>query len=225
MTTANSAIEQLYSGDRMTRVEFHRIYEQTPQDFHAELIGGIVYLTPQVTIAHGSKSGALGTVLFLYERSTSGVECGGRATILLGQDSEPEPDAFLRLLPECGGQSSTTADDYLFGAPEMLAEIAYSSRAIDLHAKKLDYARYGVLEYLVVCLREKQLRWFDLCANRELTADADGVLRVRCFPGLWINADALLARDARRMLATLDQGLASPEHAELVRQLAARRPS
>jgi sugar lactone lactonase YvrE len=82
-----------------------------------------------------------------------------------------------------------------------------------------------VLEYLVLCLREMQLRWFDLSANRELTADADGVLRVRCFPGLWINADALLARDARRMLATLDQGLASPEHAEFVRQLAARRPS
>jgi hypothetical protein len=49
------------------------------------------------------------------------------------------------------------------------------------------------------------------------------VMRIRCFPGLWINVEALLARDARRMLATLDEGLATPEHAAFAVQLANRQ--
>ena len=36
---------ELHSGDRMTREEFHRIYEQMPDDFEAELVGGTVYVS------------------------------------------------------------------------------------------------------------------------------------------------------------------------------------
>lgn len=35
-------LPELHTGDRMTRAEFHRIYEQTPEEFKAELVGGIV---------------------------------------------------------------------------------------------------------------------------------------------------------------------------------------
>jgi len=35
--------EQLHNGDRMSRQEFHRLYEKTPDGFRAELVGGIVY--------------------------------------------------------------------------------------------------------------------------------------------------------------------------------------
>ena len=113
----------------------------------------------------------------------------------------------------CVFDGATTTDDYVEGAPELIAEIAHSSRAIDLHGKRDDYARYGVREYLVLCLRERQLRWFDLAANRELQADADGVFRMHALPGLWIHGEALLARDHRRLTATLNQGLTTPEHA------------
>jgi hypothetical protein len=33
----------LHTGDRMTRKEFHRRYEKMPDNFRAELIGGVVY--------------------------------------------------------------------------------------------------------------------------------------------------------------------------------------
>jgi hypothetical protein len=33
---------ELQTGDRMTRQEFHRIYEKMPEDLQAELIGGVV---------------------------------------------------------------------------------------------------------------------------------------------------------------------------------------
>ena len=217
---------ELRTGDRMSQAEFHRIYHQMPEDIKAELIGGIVYVTSPLSIRHGTNHLPLGSVLFAYEASTPGTQSGDNTTVVLGEEGEPQPDLFLRILPESGGQSRTTVDDYVDGAPELVAEIAHSSRAIDLHAKRDDYTRYGVLEYLVVSLREQQLRWFDLRAKQELALPADGVLRVRCFPGLWIHVEALFAKDHRRLMATLEQGLGSSEHGEFARRLAsARRPT
>jgi hypothetical protein len=141
--------------------------------------------------------------------------------VILADESEPQPDLLLRVLSEYGGQTQVSDDDYIQGAPELVAEIAHSSRAIDLHSKRIDYARNGVREYLVVCLAERQLRWFDLRADTELAADGDGVLRIRAFPGLWIHADALLNKEFDRLMATLQQGLDAPEHAEFIHRLAA----
>ena len=107
----------------------------------------------------------------------------------------------------------------------MIAEIAVSSRSIDLHAKRDDYARYGVREYLVLCPREEKLRWFDLRNDREVEPDDDGVYRIGVFPGLWIDSAALLARDHSRLMAVLQDGLDSTEHAEFVSRLAATRQS
>src|SRR5918996_4197026 len=213
---------ELVTGDHMTREEFHRIYAQTPDDFHVELIGGIVYVPSPLKRQHATLHPLLGALFVAYAARTPGVEVGDNATILLGEDAEPQPDLYLRLLPESGGQSRTTDDDYILGAPELIAEIAHSSRAIDLHAKKDDDARYGVHEYLVVSLRERRLRWFDLRAGRELEAADDGVVRLAAAPGLWVDAAALFAGDDPRLMAVLEHGLAAPEHAEFVRRLAAR---
>jgi hypothetical protein len=222
MATVPRAELDLHTGDRMTRKEFHRIYEKMPNGFQAELIGGVVYVASPLKRGHGTNHLLLGTVFVAYQGNTPGVECGDNTTILLGAEGEPQPDLYLRILPEFGGQSRTPKKDYVAGAPELLAEIAHSSRSIDLHAKREDYARYGVLEYLVVCLREAQLRWFDLRANQELLPEADGVFRIRVFPGLWIHGEALLAKDYRRLMATLEQGLATAEHDAFVGRLATR---
>jgi Uma2 family endonuclease len=214
---------ELNTGDRMTQAEFHRLYEQTPEGFRAELIGGIVYVSSPLKWRHGTNHLPLGTLFFAYEGHTPGVESGDNTTVQLGDESEPQPDLYLRILQENGGQSRTTEDEYVAGPPELVAEIAQSSRAIDLHAKLLDYARYGVREYLVVCLRERQLRWFDLPADEELQLDRDGVCRVRVFPGLWVHAKGLFAKDYARLMATLQEGLATPQHAEFVTRLAAAK--
>lgn len=216
-------VAELHSGDRMSRAEFHRIYEQMPRDFRAELVGGVVYVASPLKRRHGTNHLPLGMVLFAYEHRTPGTESGDNATLLLGDDAEPQPDLYLRILPEYGGQSSTTKDDYVKGPPELVAEIAHSSRALDLHAKRHDYARYGVREYLVFSLRDNQLLWFDLQEDRELPADADGVIRIRTFPGLWINMAALIARDFGNLIATLEQGLETPEHAAFMERLGKER--
>lgn len=207
----------------MSREQFHRIYSQMPEDFRAELVGGIVYVTSPLKLRHGTNHLPLGTLFFIYESNTPGTQAGDNATIILSEDSEPQPDLFLRILPECGGQSGTTDDDYVRGAPELVGEIALSSHSIDLHAKREDYARYGVQEYLVVNLRDQRLQWFDLRGQEEVEPGADGVIRVRTFPGLWIDSRALLARDIGRMMGTLEEGLRSRAHAEFVRRLSTQQ--
>jgi Uma2 family endonuclease len=212
---------ELHTGDKMTREEFHRVYEMMPEHVKAELIGGIVYVASPLSRGHGMNHLPLGSLFFAYEGATPGVESGDNTTVLLGDESEPQPDLYLRIIPECGGQSRTSKDDYVDGAPELIAEIAHSSRSIDLHAKRDDYTRYGVQEYLVLSVRERQLRHFDLRARQEIPPEPDGILRLQTFPGLWVDAQALLVKDHARLMATLQRGLASPEYAAFVKRLAA----
>ncbi len=213
---------ELHSGDCMTQPEFHRIYERMPRNFKAELIGGIVYVASPLKRPHATHHTPLSGVLWTYEGHTPGVETGDNATIVLSEKDEPQPDLYLRILPEYGGQSHNTEDGFVGGAPELLAEIAHSTQALALKGKKDQYARFNVREYIVVSLRDRQVRWFDLHTGEEFQPDAEGILRSRVFPGLWVHAEALLARDYHRLTAVLQQGLASPEHAAFVRALAAR---
>ena len=211
---------ELQNGDRMNREEFHSAYEQAPKHFHAELIGGIVHVPSPLRVRHSNNHGHLGMLFSIYELRTPGTQFGDNATVKLGNESEPQPDLFLRILPEFGGQSTTDRQDYVVGPPELIAEVAQSSRAIDLHAKRDDYARNGVSEYLVMSLTDRRFFWFDLPGARELPLPQDGVIRVRCFPGFWIDVNALFNADGERMISTLQQGIASDEHARFVSQLA-----
>jgi Uma2 family endonuclease len=213
---------ELYNGDRMTQSEFHAAYELTPEGFKAELIGGRVFLSSPLKANHGRNTLPLGTVLCHYEAKTSGVEALDNATVILSEVDEPQPDLSLRILPEYGGRSRLNAAGYIEGPPELLIEIAHSSWSIDLNDKRSQYAAGGVLEYLVVNLRDRRLHWFDLAANQVLQAGADGIVRVRTFPGLWIDSSAVLERNLDRLLAVLNQGLATPDHAEFVARLAAQ---
>ena len=222
MLSVTEAPPRLHNGDRMTQAEFHRIYERMPAHFKAELIGGIVYVASSLRLGHGTKHIALGSVLFVYESLTPGTQSGDNATVILGDESEPQPDLFLRVLPAHGGRSTTTPQDYVQGPPELVIEVAHASRAIDLNAKRDDYAAAGVPEYLVYLVDDRLLRWFDLTGGRELGLPADGIVRVGQFPGLWIDTVALAARDHGKLMATLAKGLATPEHAEFVRLLASR---
>lgn len=225
ITTPPGVPFELRNGDRLTREEFHRLYKQTPREVKAELIGGIVYMASPLKRRHGTQHVTLGTLFRIYVGHTPGVETGDNSTIFLGKDSEPQPDLYLRILPECGGQSTTTREDYIAGAPELVAEVADSSRSIDLHAKHDDYRRYGVLEYVVISLREPEVYWFDLAANRPLKPNKDGIVQMQTMPGLWIDVAGLLNGEFDRLMATLNAGLATPEHKEFAEKLGAKSSS
>ena len=104
-------------------------------------------------------------------------------------------------------------------------EVASSSECIDLHAKRCDYKQAGVLEYAVIILRQRVVCWFVLQDDTdcEVQADAPGLFKSTVFSGLWLDALALLRRDVRQVMATLQHGIETLEHAAFVQQLRARR--
>lgn len=220
---SSNGVPLLANGDRMKQPEFHRRYLAYPDDVKFELIGGIVYMASPLRYPHGAYSQLLSGVFCLYAAATPGVEGADNVTTILGEESEPQPDLALRLLAEYGGQSHVGEDEYLRGAPELLAEVAYSSRAIDLNQKREDYEQAGVKEYLVLSLEERQLHWFDFAENRLIRPNRQGVSRSVVLPGLWIDNEALVARDRPRVIELAQKGLASRAHAAFVKRLRAAR--
>ena len=140
----------------------------------------------------------------------------------LDWENEPQPDAFLRIAPHCGGQSRDD-DEYIGGPPELIAEISVSSVSYDLHDKLRAYQRNGVREYLVWRVWDSAIDWFALREGRFecLPRTEAGHHQSEVFPGLWLDLAALLRGDVAQVLAVLQQGLASSEHAAFVAKLRA----
>jgi len=215
------SLPELHSGDHLTQKEFHRRYEAYPEDVKFELIGGIVYMASPLKREHGTYHPQLSLVLAFFQAGTPGVEVADNMTAILGEKSEPQPDLMLRVLTDHGGQSAYNTKNYLVGAPELVAEIAHSSRAIDMNRKRLDYLETGVQEYVVLCVEEQELFWFHFPSGNNLKPDRRGVWKSRIFPGLWLDGPALLARDSARLITTAQAGLATPQHAAFVQRLQA----
>ena len=115
----------LENGDVMSRAEFHRRYSQCPDLHRVELIEGVVYMPSPIRFkGHGREQALILHWLLRYTESHEGVEAVGPATVLLDDENEPEPDAMLFRVTE-----ERFEDDYIKGPPELIAEIAGSSRA------------------------------------------------------------------------------------------------
>jgi Uma2 family endonuclease len=203
----------------MKQPEFHRRYEAYPEDLKFELIGGIVYMAWPLRRAHGSYHPELAGVLVTYKGATPGVEVLDNTTTILGEESEPQPDLELRILAAFGGQSRETKEDYVEGPPELMVEVSHSTRVLDLRHKRDDYERAGVVEYLVLSVEEQELYWWHFPSGRMIKPNRQGIARSRVFPGLWIDVQALRARDTKRLIDVLQQGLASRAHAAFVQRL------
>ena len=205
----------LEAGDRLSRDEFERRYERMPYVKKAELIEGIVYMPSPVRAKnHAEPHGCLATWLGVYAAETPGVKCFTNSTVRLDLDNEPQPDLSLLKLPARGGQARISSDDYIEGAPELAVEIVGSSRAYDLHQKKDAYRRNGVCEYLAWITGQQRLFWWALCEGeyQELAPADHGLLKSGVFPGLWLDAGALMRGDMKEVLAAVRRGLDSPEH-------------
>lgn len=209
--------------DRLSREEFERRYLAMPQVKKAELLKGTVYMPPPVRLdQHAEPQADLIGWLYFYKAATPGVRIGDNATVRLGPEDEPQPDALLMIPREHGGQADVDADDYIAGAPELAAEVASSSASYDLHVKLEVYRKHGVREYIVWRTVDRAIDWFVLRGDEyeALSPDDGGILQSEVFPGLRLDPAALLAGDGARVLAVLQQGLASPEHAQFVKRLA-----
>ncbi|MCC6540001.1 MAG: Uma2 family endonuclease, partial [Bryobacterales bacterium] len=210
----------LFEGDHLDAAEFLRRWEALPDLKYAELIDGVVFMGSPLSLDHGTTHYEMTGWLCMYSSRTPGCRGGDDTTWVMGAKAVPQPDIFLRILPEYGGQSGETAGGkYGAGAPELIVEVTGSSRSRDFGAKKELYRSVGVREYLTVDLSTRTITWRQLVRGRyrDLEPGEDGVLRSRVFPGLWLHPPALWKG---KLVAAAEKGLRSPEHAEFVKRLA-----
>jgi len=211
----------LENGDQLDQKTFHARYQAMPEDCRAELIGGIVHMPSPQKVPHSKAQQLVVRWLDEYTEATPGTDALPNNTQILGPDSEPEPDACLFIVPEYGGQVHVDDDEYLHGSPELIVEVSASTETIDLHRKKRDYERAGVREYVVLALRMQQVFWFVRQRGKytRIPLPADGLFRSRPFPGLWLDAEAMLRYQRQRVLSAVRRGLATAEHAAFVSKL------
>jgi Uma2 family endonuclease len=218
---AASDVLPLENGDRLTRWEFERRYEAMPHVKKAELVEGVVYMPSPVRLIHAEAQAYVVGWLAAYRVATPDVRLVDNGTVRLDADNEVQPDALLWLDPAAGGSAKPSEDGYLEGAPELIVEVAASRASYDLHEKLKVYRRNGVQEYVVWRVYDKELDW--LCLDEgeyvPLDRDEEGLIKSNVFPGLWLAVPALLEGDMARVLAKLQEGLASEEHKGFVERL------
>jgi Uma2 family endonuclease len=160
-----------------------------------------------------------------YATATPGLEIADNTTVRLDFDNEVQPDALLRLGESVGGNSRISEDDYVEGAPELIAEIAGSSVSYDVHDKLQVYRRNGVREYLVWLVQDQELHWYvwEQGTYRQQQPDESGILKSPFFPGLWLDVSALLEGQMQQVLAVLNSGMNSGQYQEFVEQFSNNR--
>jgi len=222
---AADAVFILENGARMDQPTFHRLYLKTPPKFRAELIAGVVHVSSPVSGGHGGPHAKLVGWLLNYVRGTPGIAVYNDTTMIMNDDTEPQPDATLLIEKRYGGQTWMDRKQYFHGAPEFAAEIAHSTASIDLGTKKAAYEKAGVCEYVVFSVIEQQVDWFIRRSGQlePLAAAENGVLKSEIFPGLWLHPAAFFKPSMSRLFAVAQKGLDSPEHAAFVANLEARR--
>ena len=218
-------VPPLEAGDHLDQATFHERYKAMPETFRAELIGGVVIVPSPLRSEHGEYHALVMGWLTQYWVATPGTRVRDNATAILSDTSEPQPDGTLVIDPTYGGQSGLSNEGYATGPPELIVEVASSSEAIDLNAKRRDYEQAGVLEYVVVVLRQGVVRWFVLQNGvyQDMAVDADGLFKSAIFPGLWLHAEALIQLDGATVMETLQQGLATAGHTAFVQELQQQR--
>lgn len=233
--TKPPAVPRLRDGERLDIAEFLRRYKADTRVLKAELIRGVVHIvrsrvsldgremimSPIDALGHGVPHADLIGWLRVYAAFTPQAMAYAPVTnILPERENALEPDAGLRI-HDAGGQTTIGDDGYVHGPPELFVEVANTSARRDTITRRDECEAAGVKEYLVWQTPTGVVEWFTLKRKKYalLPADADGIVRSAAFPGLWLDMPALLAGNMAKVLAVLQQGIASPEHVAFVAKL------
>ena len=226
--SSRPTIPPLQNGDHLSGPEFERRWDATPGLQKAELIEGVVYMAPAVSLrGHGVPQFRMIGLLGQYILMTPGVVGADNATVRLDLDNLPQPDICLLIAPELEGAVNVgdDEDDVREGAPEFVCEIAATSASMDLHRKLHLYRRHGVKEYVVWRTLDGRIDYFIERGGdfQKLTPRPSGEFASEVLPGLWLDAPAVLRGDWQAAARKLQEGIGSPEHAAFVQRLPAKR--
>lgn len=216
----------LENGDRLSGSKFRHRYMQMSENQKAgqkiELIESRVSLSDSNRFeSYSDCQSSVLNWLGIYSTSTPGTETHSDTQLCLGADNILLPSAVLRL-EGLKGRSRISSASEIEGSPELVVEIAASRATVCLREKLQAYRRNGVSEYIVWQVLEERIDWFQLQTDSYVNAIADksNVLKSEAFPGLWLDVQATLSKDIRRVAAVRQAGLEGSQRKAFLNQLA-----
>ena len=165
----------------------------------------------QVLAAHGVKGGST------LDQRTRGV----LEMLFLAEEAERIARSYPHQLSGGQRQRILIAQAIACGPSVVIADEPTAS--LDAREKLATYRRAGIREYLLWRTADEAVDWWMLEEDEyRLLPVEGGIIRSQVFPGLWLDAAALVAEDGPRLMAALQKGLQSAEHVTFVAELRAR---
>ncbi len=157
--------------------------------------GDLLLMTPAPTYWHQDFIAELLAILrrFVMDRRLGRVVCSP-IDVYLSRHDVLQPDiAFVS-----NARADRIHDDGIHGAPDLVVEaLSPSTRALDLGAKRVLYARHGAIEYWIADLDLRSIAVYRLGENAEApvrTLGPGATLSTDLLPGLEIRIDDLFRR-------------------------------
>ena len=124
----------LVAGERLDRATFHERYEAMPPQTRAELIGGVVHMPSPLSPDHGltTPRSSSGSATISGSPRGSGAAINASSSWTIGARRSPTSCCSSA---RARRPDPTRKQGYLAGGPELVVEIARSSRRIDLGPK------------------------------------------------------------------------------------------
>ncbi len=223
-TAERTTAPPLEAGQRLRQPEFHARYHVMPPGTKAELIGGVVVMPRPLGDRHGIVDAYAGLWLGYYKSRTPGTKVSHNATTILDDENEFQPDCWLRILPEKGGRTRSgrhvrrrLSRNWSSKSPPRPGR----STSAPSSPNTSGLAPSNTSSSPSIPTRSSGTSARGIGSSGSIP-DPDGIYRSTTFPGLWLDPLALFADDGAALLATLDLGLATPQHAAFVADLAAR---
>ncbi len=178
---------------RFTADDYRTLPETGPR--YQLIDGELAHMTPAPTDEHQLAVLTVASALWNYARTHPvGTVYVSPFDVYLSEHDVVQPD-FLFVSKALGER---VARDVVHGAPDLAVEVlSLSTLDLDLGAKKILYARHGVIEYWVIDLHDQTVSIYCLdedVATPKLRLEGDATLTSDIVPGFALSLEELFGR-------------------------------
>ena len=178
---------------RFTADDYRSLPETGPR--YQLIDGELIQMKPTPSTAHQFAVGAIAFSLYQHERDNGGGKVViSPISVFLSVHDVVQPD----ILFVANGRADRIAHEGVHGAPDLIVEVlSPTTRDFDLGAKKVLYARHGVIEYWVIDLDDQTLSIYRLdedVTTPKLRLERDATLTSDVVPGFALPLEELFGR-------------------------------
>ena len=178
---------------RFTADDYRTLPETGPR--YQLIDGDLVHMSPAPSDEHQSTVLTLASAMLQHVRDNPvGRVFVSPFDVYLGDHDVVQPDVLF----VAQARVERIARDGVHGAPDLVVEVlSPSTRDLDLGAKKVLYARHGVIEYWVIDLDDQTLSIYRLdedVTTPKLRLERDATLTSDVVPGFTLPLEELFGR-------------------------------